>query len=472
MRKFLPLVVLFLAGQCWADESWLGLYMQGNKIGYSYSSLTDTTLNNAPAKKSESSMVMNTSLLGQAMSMRVDSSSWLDAKGKPILMKFTVSSAGRVQKVDAVFTSSQVQFMIDNSGAKTVKTVPLPTDAEVVDDAVGAVLENGYASGKTEHFYSVEPMTATLQKCTVKTEGKVTTQVWGKAVQANKIEVDDPQTTSYVYLTSKGDLVKVEGPLGIEMLPETKKEALKEAKPANTDTDLAFSTSLTPDKPIPDIESLTSLKLRITGHELSALPSDHHQSVEQKGGSWIIDLHPDEFSDIPEPIAAAAAQKAEWVKPAFNLPSDSARFKDLATQLTAGTTSVQEAAHRIQQYVHKTMVPNAGIGVLRDASEILRTKEGVCRDYAVLTATLLRAAHVPAQLVSGLVYEQGSFFYHAWVEVWDGHRWIGVDSTLPNGKVTAGHIKLAEGNVEQAFTFTFLDRVKVEVLDAGTARGS
>ena len=157
------------------------------------------------------------------------------------------------------------------------------------------------------------------------------------------------------------------------------------------------------------------------------------------------------------------------MKPAFNIPSDTAAFKELAAKLTDGAGNVSDAARRIQTYVHGAMTPNAGIGVLRDASEILKTKEGVCRDYAVLTATLLRAAHVPTQLVSGLVYEQGSFFYHAWVEVWDGHHWVGVDSTLPSGKVSAGHIKLAEGNVEQAFTFTFLDRVKVEVLDAGTS---
>ena len=111
------------------------------------------------------------------------------------------------------------------------------------------------------------------------------------------------------------------------------------------------------------------------------------------------------------------------------------------------------------------MSPNAGIGVLRDASEVLKTKEGVCRDYAILTATILRAANIPARLASGLVYAQEAFYYHAWTEYWDGKRWIGLDSTRPSGKVTAGHVKLAHGSVEEAFLFTFLDKARIQVLN-------
>jgi transglutaminase-like putative cysteine protease len=59
----------------------------------------------------------------------------------------------------------------------------------------------------------------------------------------------------------------------------------------------------------------------------------------------------------------------------------------------------------------------------------------------------------------------GSYYYHAWVEVWDGKAWCGVDATRPAKRVAADHLKLANGSVEDAFTFTFLDKVKVEVLN-------
>jgi transglutaminase-like putative cysteine protease len=471
MRKFIALLALLpVVAFAHAEESWLGLYRQGNKIGYAYSSLTDTILNKVPAKKSESNSVMNVGMLGQAMSIKMASTSWIDKQGRPIMMKFDVESGGRHQKIDALFTTKDIDLNIDNSGAKSTKVIPLPKDASVVDDAVNALMEHGYKTGSQAFYYVLDPMTASLVKNRITVQGKTQITIHGKSVQAEKIEMVDPGTTMYAYISDKGDLLRVDGPMGIEMLPVTKKEALSEANAGTVaENDIASATSIVPDKAIQDVGEVSDLKLRVTGHELSSLPSDAHQTVSKSEGSWIIDVHPVAFGPSSTTIANAAQEKPEWTKPSFNIPSSDQVFRDLAKKLVNGATTVSVASKRVQEYVNNTMVPNAGIGVLRDAGEVLKTKEGVCRDYAVLTATLLRAAHVPARLVSGLVYEQGSFYYHAWVEVWDGSHWIGVDSTLPNGKVTAGHIKLGEGSVEQAFTFTFLDKVKVEVLDVRRA---
>src|SRR5947209_8231725 len=100
MRKLFGFILLgVFAASVQADQSWLGLYLQGNKIGYAYSSTINTTLNKAPAKKTESSTVISTAELGQALSVKIDSTSWLDSHGKPILMKFDVNSGGRDEKM-------------------------------------------------------------------------------------------------------------------------------------------------------------------------------------------------------------------------------------------------------------------------------------------------------------------------------------------------------------------------------------
>lgn len=469
MRKLLCFSVFFVASSfAYADESWLGMFYQGNKIGYVYSSLIDTTLNKVPAKESRSSTVINAGLLGADLKMKIEENTWLDSNGKPILMNFTINSGGRTQTVKALFTTSDIHVtVVSTAGAKTQKVIPLPTDAEVVDDALSTLLESKTKVGTSRFYYVFDPMKASLSKSEIVLKGPAMTTVNGKQVKGTKVEIDDADIQSYAYVTPKGDLIRYDGPMGIEMYPETKAEALKEKSGAgDTVIDLATVSSLKPDKAIPDIGTVKELKLRITGHNLSSLPSDTHQTVTKSGDSWVVDVHPVGFGNSKETITAAGQAKSAWVKPSFNIPSDSATFKALASRLIGDATTVQEAAKRVHDYVYDTMKPNAGIGVLRDATEILNTKEGVCRDYAVLTATLLRAAGVPSRLVSGLVYEEGSFYYHAWVEVWDGITWVGVDSTLPSGKLTAGHIQLAQGNVEEAFTFTFLDRVKVEVLDA------
>jgi hypothetical protein len=469
MRKLLLLA--FLAGGSTlaiADESWMGLFINGNKIGYVYSSEIDTTLNKAPAKESLSSTVINAGLLGDAMKVKIDSSTWSDPKGKPILMKFTVNSEGRTEKVDALFTSSDIHVTVQSTaGAKTQKVLRLPSDGAVVDDALNALLESHTKAGTAKSYYVFDPTKAMLVKNKIVLIGPATVTLKGKSQHGTKIEIDDPDTQSFAYVTSKGDLIKFEAPMGIEGYPETKQEALKDSGGSDAaSTDLATISSLKPNVAIPDIQSVKDLRLKISGHDLSSLPNDSHQTVTKDNGAWIVDIHPVAFSKVPASIEQSRKEKPEWVKSSFNIPSDTEEFKTLSAKIVGNASDVEQAAHHVHDYVFSTMKPNAGIGVLRDATEILKTKEGVCRDYAVLTATLLRAAGVPSRLVSGLVYEVGSFYYHAWVEVWDGTSWVGVDSTLPSGKLTAGHIELAQGNVEEAFTFTFLDRVKLEVLDA------
>src|SRR2546423_3707013 len=246
MRKPLALLILcHVAVLAHAEEAWLGLFMQGNKIGYAYSALTQTTLNRTPARKSETSTVMNTGLLGQALSIKIDSTSWMDLKGRPILMKFDVQSAGREQKTDALFTSNDIHISVDNSGVKSSKVIPMPKDASVVDDAVGALLINGIKSGDRGFFYVLDPMTATLVKNRMTVQGKVQVSIQGKQVSANKAEIYEPRATMYAYLSDKGDLIKVDGPMGIEMLPESKEEALKEVPAGDAARpDLANSTSL------------------------------------------------------------------------------------------------------------------------------------------------------------------------------------------------------------------------------------
>jgi transglutaminase-like putative cysteine protease len=217
---------------------------------------------------------------------------------------------------------------------------------------------------------------------------------------------------------------------------------------------------------LPPRAEIGGLKLKVTGRDLSRLPRDEHQTVTADGEAWVLETHPAPLR-IPSgtTVAAAKAAKPEWTRPSLHVSSQNPQIVAAAKKAIGTKTDVAEAAVAIRRYVAETMRANAGIGVLRDAGEVLQTKEGVCRDYAILTAALMRSVGIPARLASGLVNWDGSFYYHAWVEFWDGARWVGADSTESEDQISATHLKLGVGNVEEAFTFTFLDKVKLEVLE-------
>ena len=61
------------------------------------------------------------------------------------------------------------------------------------------------------------------------------------------------------------------------------------------------------------------------------------------------------------------------------------------------------------------------------ALEALALGAGVCQDMAHLLLACLRAQNMAARYVAGLIPGEGET--HAWVEVWDGAHFVGVDPT-------------------------------------------
>lgn len=464
-RLVLGILLLLSAMAAWADETWLGIYIQGSKIGYSTARTEPAKLDGKPVTKNISRSVFNGKMLGTDFEMEVDSVSYLDGNGKLIQSRITTASAGRKQVIEATFAAGKVAVKIDNNGTKSTKELIVPKGASVQDDPMNLVLTGagGFSQGTIEALV-LDPLTATLVKNTVRYAGKVKVEVAGAEYTADMVEIQDPRALTKVYLSGKGDLIKIAGPMGMEMFPEPRTVAT--ALGTGRKVDLASASRIPLDKPIENPNALKRLKVEVTGFDLTRMPSDEHQTVTKNGSAWVVEVHPVGQSLIrPFTIDAAAKAKPEWVQPEPNIPCDTSAFRQLATSVIKGKTDVLEAARTIQDYVGNLIKPNTGIAIIRNANEVLASKEGLCRDHAVLSATIMRAARIPTRLASGLIYDDGAFYYHAWVEVWSGSQWVGFDSTRPGMGVGATHWKIAQGKLDDAFMFFVLDGAKLKLLD-------
>ena len=108
------------------------------------------------------------------------------------------------------------------------------------------------------------------------------------------------------------------------------------------------------------------------------------------------------------------------------------------TVLTGGRPADVEEFEADGARVHRRLVYTAGSSRPVDtAVDTLLTGQGVCRDYAHLTITLLRALDVPARLVA--VYAPGlaPMDFHAVVEADVDGTWCVVDPTrlAPTGSL-------------------------------------
>lgn len=92
------------------------------------------------------------------------------------------------------------------------------------------------------------------------------------------------------------------------------------------------------------------------------------------------------------------------------------------------TTGTRDLGIRLMHAIHDGMTYTPGAtSTATTAEEAAALRQGVCQDYAHIMLAALRAARIPCRYVVGLLLGEGKS--HAWVEICDEGRWIGLDPT-------------------------------------------
>jgi transglutaminase-like putative cysteine protease len=142
---------------------------------------------------------------------------------------------------------------------------------------------------------------------------------------------------------------------------------------------------------------------------------------------------------LPSPLATPNPDIAAYAKPSF--PS--------GQPILAGLLDLNRRLFTDMKY--RPGVTHTGT----TATQVLKTKSGVCQDYAHLMIAGLRALGLPARYVSGYLRtypvagkerHRGADQSHAWVSAWIGaaHGWVDFDPTN-NLLVSDEHVTLAWG---------------------------
>ncbi len=143
---------------------------------------------------------------------------------------------------------------------------------------------------------------------------------------------------------------------------------------------------------------------------------------------------------------------------------NSPKIKEIAKKLTEGTYDPWKRAAKLVKWVKDSIndIPTVGIP---SALEVLNSREGDCGEHTVLFVALARAVGIPAEIVVGLAYVGDGFYYHAWAKIWAG-RWVEVDPTFGQPIADATHIPLAEGGLkEQAKIMKMVDNIELKILE-------
>jgi hypothetical protein len=175
---------------------------------------------------------------------------------------------------------------------------------------------------------------------------------------------------------------------------------------------------------------------------LRAQPGHLHVSY-----AAVIDLHhhlaePSQIGEVP--VHQLPPDVIGYIYPSRYCQSD--QFTQLANTEFGQLWQGYERVMRIQEWVqrHVKFTSNTS-NANTSAIETLKQGTGVCRDFTHLMITLCRALNIPARFTTGTDYGAdpvlGPPDFHAYVEVYLGHRWYIFDpsgTAIPMGLIRFG----------------------------------
>ena len=154
-----------------------------------------------------------------------------------------------------------------------------------------------------------------------------------------------------------------------------------------------------------------------------------------------------------------------FLAPTIFIQSDKNAVRGLAKIIIGREKSALKITRKLMRWVYTNIEKKPTLSI-PSALEVLKTKQGDCNEHAVLMAALCRAVGIPAKVCAGIVYLNGRFYYHAWIEVYL-NRWISVDPTMNQFPADVTHIKFIEGDLENQFAvLKLIGKLDIEILES------
>jgi hypothetical protein len=310
-----------------------------------------------------------------------------------------------------------------------------------------------------------------------------TTSMWAAArwdtLQAWQIVRDEGGLSVHSWVDELGQVVEATSPIGFAMrrtafeiaslnfqMLEPDAEELASA----LGSDIIRQTAIASDVPL-ETGNLKLLRVQLAGVDLAEFDlSGGRQSLA--GDTLIIQRETEEaLTNDPERFTAERMRElAEWVGPEPLVQSRDPRIQAQARQITERFLSGRRrdfvrAAEALNEWVNENLEKRITVSV-PSAVQVLETRTGDCNEHTVLYVALARAVGIPARTAAGLVYSDGSFYYHAWPEVYL-HGWVAVDPTFGQFPADAAHLRFTIGGLaRQIELIRLVGRLQIDVLNA------
>jgi hypothetical protein len=429
------------------EEQWMGVYMKGEKIGFSSSKLEplDSGYRLTETLKLKLRVMDTEKDVETSIRASLDENLRLSSFDSSIVSDLDIHVNGRIEANKLIIT-------METGGSTQSRTIELESVPSLDAVLIRELIREGLREGRKVSLPIIDPTTMSVDEMTMEVTGKEPIMSMGRMQDAYRLKGNLKGIELSVWVSEDGAILREETPLGLTMVRETKGDAMRLGKPS---LDIIAETSVPFNLALP-LET-RYLKVRISDIDAEGLDID---GGRQRLMGDTLEITAERLDELRP---SETGEFLEFLKGTMTIQTRDPGIAATAEKIVKGVEDPLLKARLIYDWVYEN-IAKAPVISIPSATEVLRAKKGDCNEHTILYTALARASGVPTRIAVGLVYKDGSFYYHAWPEV-HMDRWVAVDPTLGQFPADATHIRLITGDLdEQTRLYSIIGRIRLEGL--------
>lgn len=434
-----------------------GMYAGNEKIGYSNIDVEPE----GDGYRIEEKVSMRVEMIGQQRTMEVFSIFELDGEYRLIKYDFKLDTYSQSISSNGMVTNGSLNYSVKTGGKRTSATINFDGDLYVPQSIPLLV-----SSKRSDLYISVfDPTLMAVNKARV--------SILEDMGDSIKYRTEILGATSITWAERDGAIIRSEEPLGVLVVREEEERAQEFGKKS---PEILSMFAIPAGMQISNPRETTYLKAIVKGKFKT---TDRQQLI---GDTLFVQAFAPEslLKREPSSLFGCSCKRQRKVLDELQvylqatplIQADDEEIRKTASRIVRWSRDDWEEVLKITSWVSNS-VEDFPSATIPSALDVLETLKGDCNEHATLFCALSRAAGIPTDIVVGLVYMNGYFYYHAWNKVWIGSgkkddvgMWFEVDPTFNQTIADATHITLEEGGLQDwAKILALVGNIDIKVLE-------
>lgn len=290
-----------------------------------------------------------------------------------------------------------------------------------------------------------DPLGEGVREAEVKYEGEEKREIMGKKEKLFRLRMDYGGVEETLWCNERGEIAREEGPLGlvVERVSRERVEKLRNEQWGGVD--LTRLASIPADVEIREPSRLHALTCRLEGIELEGF---FLHGDRQKLQGRVLNIEREDISK-PKGTDERRAFPSWALSPTSFIQPTHPQIMSTAKKIVKENGTIHEKAQRIINWAHRE-IEKWPVPTLADSVSILSHRRGDCTELAILVAAIGRSIGIPTAVETGLVYQEGRFYYHAWNAFYFKELgWITADAVFNQFPADCTHLRFTRGDLGQ-----------------------